>query len=244
MMHANNSTKSNKFPCSIKSGCNKQPQDEREPRHTLLCLLVKILQESSTPSLLIEKIRTVLSESYRYYYNIPPFKLIRMIRQTIGNENNFKSFKIILTDDDHCIWLPGTEDIVMNPEYGEDVKTKVNYEADILGIVGTDAEDEWIDVEDYRDDVLVEDTNNEEVVEIKTMEADDDDDEFVIYDIDSDKDDSDFHLTDESDVEYIPSEEVASEDDEIMSAALEETTKDDEQEAQEVAEKNKSGNVF
>lgn len=93
------------FPCDT-TGCNsKELKEVEEPDHTLQCLLVKILQESETPNIHIEQIRTILSERYKYFYHIPPSNLVVMIKNLIETEPLVKGLTIILNEDDHCVLL-------------------------------------------------------------------------------------------------------------------------------------------
>lgn len=92
------------FPC----GCNtKKAREEGEPEHTLQCLLVKILRDStSTPNIHIEQICAILSKRYKYFYDIPPYILVRMIRELIETEPFVHGGStIILKEDDHCALL-------------------------------------------------------------------------------------------------------------------------------------------
>lgn len=95
------------FPCET-AGCNiNEPSEDIEQEHKLPCLLVKILQEqeSEAPNLHIEQIAWILSKRYKYFYTIPPYMIVEMVKDLIETEPFVKGFTIILNEDDHCVLL-------------------------------------------------------------------------------------------------------------------------------------------
>lgn len=91
------------FPCDT-NGCNiKEPREHLEPEHALLCLLVKILQEFELPKIHIAQICTILSKSYKYFYNMPPYILVGKIKDLIEKQPMLK--EVILNEDDPCVLL-------------------------------------------------------------------------------------------------------------------------------------------
>lgn len=118
------------FPCDT-TGCNiKEQREDLEPEHTLQCLLVRALQESENTNTHIEQICTILSKRYKYFYNIPPYILVGMIKDLIETEPMVKGLTIILNEDDHCVLLSCDAE-ASSLEY---VKQEIKLEHDTLDI--------------------------------------------------------------------------------------------------------------
>lgn len=122
------------FPCAVSTGCRKSP-NAGEPEHILRCLIVKILKEFKTPNIYIEQLCTILSKRYKYYYSIPPYTLVRMIKDAINKTEDFlKTYKIMLNEKQHCILLPNEDEVIdLDSEDEDDVnrEIKLEYEAKV-----------------------------------------------------------------------------------------------------------------
>ncbi|KAL5293056.1 hypothetical protein ACFFRR_011681 [Megaselia abdita] len=119
------------FPCSVSTGCNEN-RKKYQPEHLLQCLLVKILKEFKNPNIHIENICSMLSKRYKFFYNIPPYDLVRMIKDTIKNKKFLKKFKIVLSEKNHCVLLPSEDEVIsLDSEDEEDLgrEIKMEYEA-------------------------------------------------------------------------------------------------------------------
>ncbi|KAL5293057.1 hypothetical protein ACFFRR_011682 [Megaselia abdita] len=120
------------FPCGISSGCNPTKRED-EPEHLLQCLLVKILKEFKTPSIHIEQICTIFSKRYKFFYNIPPYKLVRMIKDTIKRKNCLNQYKIVFSGKEHCVLLPSEDEVIsLDSDDEDDVRHEIKLEYDVV----------------------------------------------------------------------------------------------------------------
>lgn len=121
------------FPCAVSTGCNKSP-NVGEPEHMLRCLIVKILKEFRTPNIHIEQLCTILSKRYKYFYNMPPYTLVRRIKDAINNSEDFlKIYKIVLNEKEHCVLLPDKDEVILlDSEDEDDVKREIKLEYDAM----------------------------------------------------------------------------------------------------------------
>lgn len=103
------------FPCGLSAGCNENRTND-EPEHLLRCLIVKILKESDTHSVHIETICVSLSELYKYFSQIPIYKLVQQVRKIISDGGFPNQTRIILEENQQCVLLQS--------EYEEESESK------------------------------------------------------------------------------------------------------------------------
>lgn len=129
------------YPCANSKGCNiTKFENEKEPEHTLQCLVVKILQES--PSISIEQLCTIVANRYKYYHNLPPFELLRKIKDMIEAEQSFKDYRIVVNEMDQCVLLTD-EGEVLPMDFDIDQAVKLEIKAEL--------EDDMLFSNDYGD---------------------------------------------------------------------------------------------
>lgn len=116
------------FPCTV-TRCNES-REHGEPEHALQCLIVKILKENKPP-VHIEKLCTYLSKRYKYYYNIPYYRLVPLIKSSIKTQQSrLKHLKVVLNEKDECVLLPNEdEDEVISLDSEEEEDLDVGHDA-------------------------------------------------------------------------------------------------------------------
>ncbi|KAL5293058.1 hypothetical protein ACFFRR_011683 [Megaselia abdita] len=120
------------FPCGVSTGCNKS-RTENEPEHLLQCLLVKILKEFKKPNVHIEQLCSILSKRYKMFNNIPIQTFICRIKDAINKKSSVKEYKIVLSDEDHCILLPSEKEVIsLDSEDEEEVRQELKREYDAM----------------------------------------------------------------------------------------------------------------